>query len=138
MLPVPYPRMGKQLLMFPKSKNTQPLQSLHTSKCCTLDTISCTYKNLDKTNEYLFKLIFKWHINRRASLQPRLRPPSYCSNTLSEWEPIHYNCYSTTTSTWDNLYGSMQHSACTNQHVLYLHTLYLPCLARTGETSSRG
>jgi len=52
----------------------QPLQSPHTNKCCTMNTISCTYKNHDKIIEYLFKLIFKWYINRKANLQPGLRP----------------------------------------------------------------
>jgi len=111
----------------------QPLQSPHTNKYCTLNTISCTYKSNDKTTEYLFKLIFKWHINRTASLQPGLRPAT---------AQIHYqsgNPFTTTvTALLDNLYGSMQHSVCTNQHVLYLHALYLPCLASIGETSSRG
>jgi hypothetical protein len=39
-----------------------------------LDTISCTHKKHDETTEYLFKLIIKLHINRRASLQPGLKP----------------------------------------------------------------
>lgn len=57
-----------------KDLPSQPLQSLHTNKCRSLDTISCTHKKHDTTTEYLFKLIIKLHINRRASLQPGLKP----------------------------------------------------------------
>jgi hypothetical protein len=63
--------MGKQLLMFPKSKGTQPLQSLHRNKRSSLDTISCTHKKHDKTTQYLFKLIIKLDINPiMAKLNP--------------------------------------------------------------------
>lgn len=45
---------------------SQPLQSLHTNKCCTLDIISCMHKNNDKTTEYLLN----WFSNGILTEEP--------------------------------------------------------------------
>jgi len=120
---------GQETSYVPKVKKhtalpLQPLQSPHTNKCCTLNTISCTYKNHEKTTEYLFKLIFKWHINRRASLQPELRPATsqihYQSGnpfttTVTALLPVHWIIYMVLCNT---------ESAQINIYCIFMHYTY--------------
>ena len=108
MLPVPYPRMGKQLLMFSKSKGTQLYRHSHYKAFTQTSVAVCTSllahikKKHDETTQYLFKLIFKLHINRRASLQPGIKPATaqmhYQSGnpfttTVTALLPVHWITY---------------------------------------------